>query len=696
MKNKWKTKKPPDKQIVNTSRSDILKRRGKQQKHTVVQGFNTWMANINHPRNARTVDDFSREPESSPVKPIDVPALREILMVKIDAINRIGVLASFLMHLFILAQCELKRFDTEVNQSICSSACRLVSGSKGVGSQALGEVFNTHFTQVGFPLVAITNCGNCIDALGMQMATNFNTYLDHALADHVVYYIRKTYGLSKASAGYAWATLEDNGRYDGQREAMRIKRIEEKDPKNKLALIEQIKETEASIRKAITDLSGERTKIAWLHHILLLTNKHNVDHPDASPLKLFTMFPRRRIGHGFVTFDKKMFAAKEYRDLNFHRILRAAMPPRELNRLRRSNVGYALEESPVPPYEEACSFSTDGYRVCVTYATPRKRGTVTTTLKDARIKHYCLRKKETVLDYLPERGIVYLEDLDPELLRGKAFECFDPGHKSLFTGNDRSTMTLREWRGIICRKRVQKQVAKRALSLKDVADRLPSLKMSCTGEVVESLRVYRVHWDRLWTHYTQKYYGRSRFQQARLRHRALDLAVSRLVGKDTRYKFKDKVKMGCTRRSTPQIAVIGSAMFSGSPKSIGSVPVVAVKEHAGRKGLVILIDEYMSSQKCSSCCEEAVMVKPQRRGPAWRCKCGHRFAQGERACPVDGKVRPQILRDLYGLFTCKKCDRTWDRDENASLNLCNAYESYLVDRSRPRYLQRKDESLRWQ
>lgn len=299
--------------------------------------------------------------------------------------------------------------------------------------------------------------------------------------------------------------------------------------------------------------------------------------------------------------------------------------------------------------KEVGTFSTD----CIRWHTSvfkEKSSTITSMLelkKEKRqndgqyLSRHCLSDTHKI-----KRGMYDLSQLTPESLEAlksyNTFEAFDPGKTALYTGDKNTKMTLKQWRVETGIQQYNQKLKKRteAKNINPVLKKLSdnSLKTACFDTFQERLKAAWIpEWTRLWEYYGHKWFGRQRFWLHIKKQKAYDAVAKSILGPK-----QDK------------IAVFGSAFWK-SGKGLPPSPVSAVRDYLSKKGTVIMVHEHLTSQRCSFC-------KTQN----------HRM----RRHPTK-----------HGLFHCTNgCNRTWNRDVNAALNLAAIYRSYLNGNQRPEYL----------
>ena len=234
-------------------------------------------------------------------------------------------------------------------------------------------------------------------------------------------------------------------------------------------------------------------------------------------------------------------------------------------------------------------------------------------------------------------------------------EAFDPGKRALYTGSHGTKMSLPHWRHLTGTAKYAKELDKRTKKstvMTGILNELSqhSLKTPSLGAFCLSLRKgYISNWNELWGFYGHGWFGQQRFRLKIKQQQAYDKVANDVLGKQR-----------------TKVAAFGSAFWK-SGKGLPPSPVSMVRDYLARKGTVVMINENLTSQKCSEC----------------------------------KSLNLRMLRHphVHGLFHCTKngCNRTWNRDVNAALNIQNVYLSFVHppengprDRDcRPTYLRRE-------
>jgi hypothetical protein len=157
---------------------------------------------------------------------------------------------------------------------------------------------------------------------------------------------------------------------------------------------------------------------------------------------------------------------------------------------------------------------------------------------------------------------------------------------------------------------------------------------------MESLQA-NVHpeiWNAIWAVYGTRSHSRRRFSAKVRKTRAWDRLANVVLGP------------GHTR-----IAVLGNGVFNASAKGRHSVPTKAVWRNLAARGLVVLVDEYLTTMTCNFCHGRNV-----RNPNAW-----------------------SVVHCTY-----KRCHVTWNRDANASANIALLWEEHHQGNPRPHALRR--------
>jgi len=170
--------------------------------------------------------------------------------------------------------------------------------------------------------------------------------------------------------------------------------------------------------------------------------------------------------------------------------------------------------------------------------------------------------------------------------------------------------------------------ARGALAVADTARRVRFLA---------NVRVWLDRWDAMWAHHGTRRAARQRFQAKIREQRTLAHVANTVLGPD---------------RS--RIAVFGDACW-GCRHGVPPSPVKKLRQHLAKLGRVVLVDEYLSSQCCSS--------------------CGVRMTRSSKS-----------IRVLHCKSGCTKT--TWNRDKNAALNLAACFDAHMAGQQRPPPLRR--------
>ena len=436
----------------------------------------------------------------------------------------------------------------------------------------------------------------------------------------------------------------------------------------------------------VKEFSGCETRFHILCVILDATENYNQDRAEHEKLKVPILFPERHIKTTFITIDRCVMDRWKIKDeTEQNELFRTALPTDVQKKMLR--IGGELK-----------SFSTDGVsmRATVTFS-----DTVMPKLKSLKKKPPSAR-----LTSWPEKGVYYMEDILPEVYADQTFECYDPGVTALYTGDRGTEMPLTEYRAIACHNQNAKQTDTFNRPIKHITDHQTSIRAGTTEKQLEAFKERVTTWTALWSHFTQKKYAKSRFTQSIRKRRAVDISVSRLLGQD---QYMENLKQPRTyekgeiqrikRKSRPKniltktpSAVIGSAMFSGTWKRLGSVPVVKLKEEAGKKGVLLLVDEHRTSIACSTCKKpDENMHNAKAEIYRWKCEhCHEKHRYGSKECAKCGMERKKQMTRLHKVLVCKTCNNHWDRDRNACFNIRQVVDGYLAgEKDRPVHLRYK-------
>jgi len=303
------------------------------------------------------------------------------------------------------------------------------------------------------------------------------------------------------------------------------------------------------------------------------------------------------------------------------------------------------------------------------------------------------------------RGLRWLGEFEPQALKDELvntpFACHDPGQDALMTSvhsdGRSSEISLEQWRQWTQTEQTQKATDKQRrvvldeTSLEQIQSNWQerSLKTSDLQEYKLAVALRLEQWDSIWKRLWDIRFRRITFRAKRLKQRALDLTAQELVGVMSHRTPRDNKPS-----RSPKIAFVGDMSLNGSPKGAGPVPSIALREHASKKGLVALIQEFRTSVQCSHCKDEHLqkMHHPKKQVPSWQCKdCDDRFHKDDAADAVcsNGHARGQQWVAEYKTFICSKCQGRVNRDQNAAANMLCIVETYCRTGRRPVYLSRE-------
>jgi hypothetical protein len=300
---------------------------------------------------------------------------------------------------------------------------------------------------------------------------------------------------------------------------------------------------------------------------------------------------------------------------------------------------------------EGEQIKTDGTRSSLTYVRNRDAASTPNQTKTAKKRRHDTR---TVDIKSAPKGMYHanqLLSLDPASFE---WEAFDPGMTNLYEGHLGTHLSRKSWRARIGAKRNNTASVKRNHRVKHILEALSeaSLKTGDLDQLKQSIKVYLEHWTELWAHFGHNWWAQQRFRVRIKKQRVLSEITNEVLGKDRQ-----------------KVAVFGDGVFAGSMKGLPPAPVTAIRDHLARHGKVVLVDEYLTSQVCSHCDRRMTERVDGRKKPI--AQKGHR----------NGKKR------VHGVFHCKSgCKTTWNRDENAALNIARIFIAHLSEQPRPEAL----------
>jgi hypothetical protein len=289
-------------------------------------------------------------------------------------------------------------------------------------------------------------------------------------------------------------------------------------------------------------------------------------------------------------------------------------------------------------WEPGRQVKTDGVRVCLTYTKPK----VIVAGRNETMKAARRTKQDEEPVDLQEapNGIYTLDNLlpaDPTTFR---WEAFDPGLGALYTGNKGTKMSSREWKHRTGAAQQTREANQRNLAIKAILEETSraSLKTGAASDLQARLLTWVGTWDAQWAHFGAKWWTRQRLLYHQKKQRALDHIADTVLGKDH-----------------SKVAVFGDAFYPGATRGRAPGPVTAVRNYLAKKGRVVLVNEFRTSCVCSQC-----------------------------------DARMNRHREIHALFHCNNngCNRTWNRDVNASWNIGRCFVAHMRGKDRPSALQR--------
>lgn len=371
-----------------------------------------------------------------------------------------------------------------------------------------------------------------------------------------------------------------------------------------------------------------------------LLHYHLAQIADSFPdCRKFSLFPLYSIGHHFVHLSKTCFERWGLQHL-WEPVAAEALRKKTL---RKDGIEVAM-------------VTTDGTRWNTTFFLPKEEndGHEHKEEKDG------LRMTTTTSSKSQRR----LTDLEPEevrkILETEDWECFDPGRKMLYVGSKGSKLSSGAWRNAIgindfhhvlkLRKKGQELLWNRrhkvvpkqlipesGIQESEAALSQATLKVGSVEVFISHLAVHMAHWEKMWAFYGDVWFDKKRFQLAVKRHRATSEAVNAILGKQQQ-----------------KTAFFGDASCGNVGKGLPPTPATGLRKACQEK--LISLDEFRTSKMCHVCEGELMQSKDKDKKLAWSVK------------------------------HCKKCGKTWNRDDNAAANMEKIVKFYGLNGTRPIYL----------
>lgn len=508
------------------------------------------------------------------------------------------VLASWLLHAFIVYNAHHDALDIEINQSLCRTAISLVANTgrtlatKAVKQEALKAFYADHFLPTlpaGHVPPQLKSMGNIGAALAREMEQNFN--LSMAAVDRrVIRFLKKRYGLSARSANAAW-----------NRNWNTLGAI---DPAQLIDIQQQV-----DVFRDMMDTSS------------LLFQVHLLDACEEVDAKTFSLFPIRSMRKHCVVLDTEL--------------LQQWCQPGPLLPLE----AFFPKRRGKEPGTPGAQIVTDGVRTYYRFEIA------------SQVNAPSLRKtKRSKPTQLPTKGFVRLEHVETPLDDPGPWEAFDPGYRSLYTGSEGTQLKRSKWESLLgtkwnaqrleAKKRSRPDIIEAELALSN-----HSLQTADIDTLYRSLSMYARHYRKIMDFYGSRNERRNTFRLKQRRQKALAYVVNGVLGKELDSRNSPKRERSVT--------AFGNALWSPSRKGSPPTPVTLIRETIARHACVLLVDEFRTSRACSAC--GALM---------------------------------QLDPENATLFHCQQCQKSWDRDHNASLNIALCVVHHLAGKPRPFHLTR--------
>ena len=550
--------------------------------------------------------------------------LRDRLEDLVWELSRARVLVSYLINLALAYGGVQGHGDLGAcDQGLYHAAFVLVSvTARGPGNAHpfLRWVYETHFAPqlpAGFErpnFLDLPGYRDPMSAMAREMATNHANF-DARVSYHAVSVLRYMYGANKQDTWTAWhgAVAASNGNPPRADYLQGPNEPEVERTAFEMALV---------LRN-----DGAATLRRGLLHVV---DAHNAAlGPDDRAWKGFSLAPLHGIQRYHATVNQTL-----------------------LDRWGFGDVPVASFFAPRPGWNAGVNFTTDATRASLPYWRPR----VGAELGLPEVER--VADEQGVLQEVPTRilgdhtrGLFRLTSIVPGTAPANAqFEAFDTGRNTLLYGSKGTTLHRGEWelwRGTLpARKELER--AKRRVGIHEVeaVHAAFPFKTASTAAIEDALRerLQDGVWGAMWAFYGSRRQARRRFDGKMKATRAWARMANRILGPDHR-----------------RIAVLGNAVFNASSRGIPPTPTKSMWRRLAQWGLVVLVDEYLTSAICAIC-----------HSPNFQ----HQQVWSIKHCTNSG----------FGVLPA--CGITWQRDRNAALNIATIYEDHMAGRARPEQLRR--------
>lgn len=423
----------------------------------------------------------------------------------------------------------------------------------------------------------------------------------------------------------------------------------------------------------------------------------------------FSLLPQLSIGYTYIRFDSR-FMSTIY-DEWINEKLKEIQKTNENTVKKKYNINFKLEKTGIKKFEkyadkyfnrcfkfkeinsskdnQAISFLTNGYSICILYRKPvikvQEKNTEKVKLKPGKINLDEYQKNKKI-----KKGLFDADNINAseEFLNKFHKIGIDPNNGILLycyseTGN--KIKITKNYYNEISHIRKNTKKMKKYISQSDIAKIYKELSDSCYRKTInikkysQFIKIYRTNKDIIWNFYNQNKVQSLELDSYINKKKALHTIVRRIIPKyneplefNTSQNKHIDMKLYDDIKNYPILIAFGKGngniTINNLKKSGPKGPVKAFAFELSKYALTVLTDEYNTSQFCSECQTQQLEHPMLKKTFTQR----HKDKNGKRQ-----KNKIEVEYENYNLCYCKNnihqndsgVHKIWNRDYNASKNI---------------------------